>query len=183
MNDQLAFVFGLIRRFPFCSACIVATLALTGGAWVLWDQVQELEATHKERTKEGEAMLALLVGGSTQRQELAAVHEAARRIEDNLVVETNLAENAWYFFKFEEQTKIRLTDLHPLNSPPTDTSPIFRRVPYTLRASGTFDQIYAFVGAIETGPRLARITAFNFSRQAGGAAIMLDLSIDMLGKR
>lgn len=183
MNDQFAAIGAWIRRYPFCAGCIMATLALAGAAWYLWGQIEDLEATHKERAKEGQAMLALLVGGSTQRQELAAVHEASRRIEDNLVVETNLAENAWYFFKFEEQTKIRLSDLHPLNSPPTDTSPIYRRVPYTLRASGTSDQVYAFLGAIETGPRLARITSFNLARQATGPGIMLDLSIEMLGKR
>ncbi len=183
MSEHLADLWVVIRRYPFCAGCIIATLLLGGAAWYLVGENEELEASRKERSKEGEAMLALLVGGSTQRQELAAAHEASRRIEDNLVIETNLAENAWYFFKFEEQTKVRLAELHPLNSPSTDTSPFFRRVPYTLRVSGTIDQVYAFLGAVETGPRLAKITSFNFARQGTGPGIMLDLSIEMLGKR
>jgi hypothetical protein len=183
MSEHLAALWVVIRRYPFCAGCIIATLLLGGAAWYLVGENEELEASRKERSKEGEAMLALLVGGSTQRQELAAAHEASRRIEDNLVIETNLAENAWYFFKFEEQTKVRLAELHPLNSPSTDTSPFFRRVPYTLRVSGTIDQVYAFLGAVETGPRLAKITSFNFARQGTGPGIMLDLSIEMLGKR
>lgn len=174
----------LLRRYPYCAACAVLTVALGGGAWYLSDQNDELEIVRQDRAKEGEAMLTLLVGGSTQRQELASVREAARRIEENLVIESNLAENAFYFYKFEEQTKARLPELHPLSSPTTDTSTLYRRVPYTLRVSGTFEQVSAFLFAIETGPRLANITAFAFSRrEATGNGIMLDLSLELLGRK
>ena len=174
----------LLRRWPICVACVALTIASGVGWWMLRDRIEELQAAHAQKSKEGEAMLALLVGGSTQRAELEAVREATRRIEENLVVEANLAENLWYFYKLEEQTKARLPELHQLSSPTTDKSPLYRRVPYSLRIAGSFDQVSAFLLALETGPRLVKITAFNFARtDATGSAMSLDLSVELLGKR
>jgi Tfp pilus assembly protein PilO len=174
----------LLRRWPYCAASLVLTIGLLIGAWFLREKSHELEVIHRERAKEGEAMLSLLVGGSTQRQELATVREIARRIDDNLVVEANLAENLWYFYKLEEQTKARLPELHQMNSPSSDKSPLYRRVPYTLRVLGTYDQVAAFLLALETGPRLVKITAFSYARtDANGTNMSLDLSVELLGKK
>ena len=174
----------LVRRYPFCAVCTLVILALSGGAWYIIGENEDLEIVRQGRAKEGEAMLALLVGGSSQRQELATVREVARRIEEHLVVETNLAENAFYFYKFEEQTKARLPELHPLTSPASETSTLYRRVPYTLRVAGTYAQVSAFLFAVETGPRIANITAFGFSRRdLGSSEILLDLSLELLGKK
>ncbi len=173
-----------LRRWPICIVCVVVTIASAVGWWLLRDRITELHTVHAQRTKEGEAMLALLVGGSTQRAELEAVREATRRIEENLVVEANLAENLWYFYKLEEQTKARLPELHQLSSPTTDKSPLYRRVPYSLRIAGGYDQVAAFLLALETGPRLVKITNFNFARaEPTGSAMALDLSVELLGKR
>ena len=68
MNPLLAQFIALIRRYPYCAACTVVTLLLGGIAWFLIGQNEDLEAVRMDRAKEGEAMLTLLVGGSTQRQ-------------------------------------------------------------------------------------------------------------------
>lgn len=173
-----------VRRWPWCVACGAVTLGCAVGAWLLSAEIGVLEEIHRGRSKEGEAMLAQLVGGSTLRAELAAVRETVRRIEENLVVEANLAENLWYFYKLEEQTKARLPDLHQTNSPPADKSPLYRRVPYGLRVTGTYAQVAAFLLGLETGPRLVKITAFNYARSdPGGQALSLDLTVELLGKR
>ncbi len=184
MNPQLERAVTFLRRYPYGAACTALTLALAGVAWYVSGENADLEVVRVDRAKEGEIALTTLIGGSTQRQELAAVREATRRIEDNLVIETNLAENAFYFYKFEEQTKARLPELHPLTSPAADTSALYRRVPYTLRVAGTYEQVSAFLFAIETGPRLANITAFSLSRRdAAGSGVGLDLSLELLGKK
>lgn len=174
----------LIRRWPYCAGCLVVVLGCAIGVWFIRDRIAELQQVHAERTKEGEAMLATLVGGSTQRAELEAVKEATRRIEENLVSETNIAENYWYFYKLEEQTKARLPELHQLNSPSTDKSPLYRRVPYTLRITGGYAQVASFLLALETGPRLAKINSFTYARaDAAGASMTLDLALELLGKK
>jgi hypothetical protein len=170
----------LFRRYPFGAFCVVITLLAAVGSWFLWGYVQDQQVVLDDRLKEGKGMLETLIGGSTQRQELATVREVSHRISENLVGE-NLAENHWYFYKIEEQTKAHLPELHQLNSPLNENSPVFQRVPYTLKVNGTFDQVGAFVQAIETGPRLAKITSFTFTRN--GPSITLELSLDMLGKK
>lgn len=184
MNPQLASALAFVRRHLFATICAVLIAGSAVAAWMLSQEIDDLNAAVEDRAKEGDDMLKLLVGGSTQRQELAAVREATHRIEDNLVVENNLAENYWYFFRFEEQAKARLPELHQLSSPTTDASTLYCRVPYSIRVTGTYDQVAAFLFAIETGPRLANVTSFALTRRtAGGDAITLDLSVELLGKK
>lgn len=186
MNPQLAAFLALLRRYPFAAACILLVVGCGVGAYFFWDDIEVEEAVRQDRAKEGEAMLELLVGGSTQRQELAAVREATRRIEDNLIIEANLADNNWYFYKFEEQTKARLLELHPQSSPTTDETTLYRRIPYTLRVSGSYEQVASYLLALETGPRLANITAFGYSRrdkEADSTSLVLELSLELLGKK
>ena len=184
MNPQLASLLLLIRRFPQSTICLGLTFVFGAASWVLHGQIAELELMQQERAKEGEAMLPLLVGGPTQRSELAAVQEVARRIESNLVVEHNLAENLWFFYKLEEQTRVRLPELHQLSSPPVAASSLFKRIPYTLKVTGSFDQVAAFLLALETGPRLVNIVSFTCSRTgAGGVGLAMDLSLELLGKK
>ena len=182
MSPQASSFVAFLRRNPFSAICAILIVGLGVASWFLWQQIGDLEPARQDRAKEGEDMLALLITGSTQRQELAAVREATHRIEDNLVIETNLAENLWYFYKFEEQTKSRLPELHQLNSPTTDPSPLYCRVPYTLRISGTYEQVASFLLAVESGPRLAKINSFTFNRR-GPDAITLELALDLLGKK
>ena len=70
--DQLL---GLFRRFPFSAACVVVTLLSALAAWYLSGENENLEIVRRDRAKEGEATLSLLVGGSTQRQELDFVRD------------------------------------------------------------------------------------------------------------
>lgn len=182
-------VLDLVRRYPYCVACVAVTLACAAGIWYLRGQNEAIHTVALEKQREGEKMLALLVTGSTQRQELEFVREATRRIEENLLIETNLAENLWYFYKLEEQTRVRLPELHQLSSPPGDRQPLFKRIPYSLRVVGTHDQVAAFLQALETGPRLVNITAFTLVRRgaevgnAPAGSLSLDLNIELLGKR
>ncbi|MBM3851566.1 MAG: hypothetical protein FJ399_00260 [Verrucomicrobia bacterium] len=184
MSGTLGTLVDFVRRWPYCVACAVLAVVLIGGGVYLHLEVRNLEGILKGRSEEGEAMLTKLIGGSSLRQELTEVRSVTRRIEENLVVETNLAENLWYFYKLEEQTKAQLPELHQVSSPAVDKSPTFRRVPYGLRVVGSYEQVAAFVQALETGPRLAKITTFACSRaDASGASVSLDLNVELLGKR
>lgn len=184
MNLQFEAFRALLRRYPFAATCIFLILVSGAAAYFLWDDIDRQETARIDRAKEGEAMLELLVGGSTQRQELDAVREATRRIEDNLIIEANLADNNWYFYKYEEQTKARLLELHPQSSPTIDGTTLYKRVPYSLRVSGTYAQVSAYLLALETGPRLANITAFGFGRRDRDSdSVVLELSLELLGKK
>jgi Tfp pilus assembly protein PilO len=184
MNSLLAKLLDFIRRWPYSVSCGLLTLLLVGGVVYLHFEIDRLESSLKSKSKEGEEMLDKLVSSSTLRQELTDIRQVTRRIEENLVVETNLAENLWYFYKLEDQTKAQLPELHQVSSPAADKSPHFRRVPYGLRVIGTYEHVAAFLLALETGPRLVKITTFSISRtDPSGASISLDLNVELLGKR
>jgi len=183
MSPQLANALALARRYPFGVTCSVITICTAVTTYFLWQDRDEQELVYQDVSKQGEAMLDLRKGGSTQREELAAVRDATRRIEDNLVIEANLADNKWYFYKMEEQTKVRLLDISQNPAAPGDSS-LYRRIPFSARVTGTYEQVASFLLALETGPRLAKITSFNFSRRGPGSdAIALDLTLELLGKK
>jgi Tfp pilus assembly protein PilO len=124
------------------------------------------------------------VGGKKLAEELEELRKRTKEMEDNLVIENNLAVNLWYFYNFEEQTKVQLPELNPLSSPLTDKAAEFRRMPYGLRVLGTYEQVSAFLYALETGSRLLRITSFNLARaDPAGQAVTLDLNVELLGKK
>ena len=201
MNPQLAALLALMKRYPWCVACIAVALVCGGGAFWFSLDLDDLAEPYAQRGKKYEEMLTLTKGGLTQKQELEQVMATTKRIDENLMAD-ELIDNNWYFYKFEEQTKAHLGELHQLNTPPTDNSPNFRRVPYTIRVSGTYEQVGNFLLALETGPRLMRATSFSVSRSTGGnkdrggrdggstepaddvvSSVTLDANIELLGKK
>ncbi len=184
MSASVGDILDFVRRWPYCVACGALTVVLGAGSWYLHAESTRLEIVLRDRGKEGEAMLSQLIGGSTLRQELAEAKAVGKRIDENLVVEANLAENSGYFYQIEEQTKAHLPDFHQVSSPNTDKSTLFRRVPYGLRVTGTYEQVVSFLLALETGPRLVKITTFTLARlDPAGRTVSLDLNIELLGKK
>lgn len=173
----------LMRRHPFGAVCVGLSIIAMGISWFLWQQVDELEAAHYVRSQEGESMLNTLVAGPLLRQELSMVRSYTRRIEDHLVTEENQSENYSYFYTIEDQSKARITELRQRAAPPPDGGGPYKRIPYSVKVTGTFPQVAAFLQAVETGPRLSSITSFSFRRQAPGSQMLtLDLSLVLLGK-
>jgi Tfp pilus assembly protein PilO len=168
------------HRFRAASIVVMVSLALASG--VLLKYQHSLSGVLSKLRVEGEARQATLVSGPQMRQELANVKEITHRIELNLVSD-NLEENVGYFYQMEEQTKVHLDELHPLSAP-IDNNPSFKRVPFSLRTSGNYQQLISFIYAIETGPRLANITSFGLRRRGNNSPIItLELSLELLGKK
>jgi Tfp pilus assembly protein PilO len=168
-----------LRRYLFGAVSIIVGVVCLIAAGYLWYERDELENRLRERTEEGQAMLATVMAGPILREELAAVRQATRRIDDNLVIETNLSENLWYFYKFEERTKIHLEDLHQLNIPAIDNDSPYKLVSYSLRGTGTYAQIMAFLQNVEAGPRLMILRSFSLTRATSATATPTDLDAIM----
>jgi hypothetical protein len=172
------------RRHPLSALCgsVVVICALV--CWGLNRDLTWLEIDHKQLLQDGELQLAAMISGPSVRQERLAALEVTRRIEDNLVIEDNLAENLWYFYKMEQQTKVHIAELLPVNSIVSDTRSLYRRVPFTIRVTGTYDQTAAFLHAIETGPRLSNVTYLSYRRSdLASANVILEMNVELLGKK
>ena len=116
MSETTKYIFQRLRRQPYGIVCVVCAILASVGAWWVRAEIDQLQIAYDQRANEGNAMLAMLVSGSTLRQELGFARTTVRRIEENLVVSANLADNLWYFYKLEEQTKAKLPELHQLSS-------------------------------------------------------------------
>lgn len=174
--------FTLLKKYPAASVCAALTVVFLGAIIYLNGRVDDLDLQRQLREHEGENSLAKLVSGPPLRQELAGVREAKLRLESNLVIEDNLADNLWYFYKIEDETGVRLKDLRQVNGG-LQFNTKFRRVPYEINASGTYPQLAHFLRAIETGSRLARFTSFSFHhREDSGTLIEAEFSVELLGK-
>jgi Tfp pilus assembly protein PilO len=173
-----------LRRHPLSALCGTICVICAIVCWYVYGNLQWLNLEHKQILQDADLQMATMISGPSVRQERLAALEVARRIEDNLVVEDNLAENLWYFYKIEQQTKVHIAELRPTNSVVSDTKSLYRRVPFTIRVTGTYEQTASFLYAIETGPRLAYITSLTFRRtEPDLPLVILEMNVELLGKK
>ncbi len=174
-----------LRRNLFAVVCSAIIVVLLGTGWWLWHDLHTQEETLQARTLQGEAELETIAMSPLLREALAQTRTAVDRINRNLAVESNLADNLWYFYKLEEQTKARIRGLNQLatSGPGQDDRAEYKPIPYTMEVSGTFAQVMDFLQSLESGPRLVKVRGFNFRRsESGGDAVVLQLELSVLGK-
>lgn len=157
-----------VRRNAFAVACVGLSVILGGISLFLLQRRGELESRLQQRTLEGEEMLALIGSGPRLREQNAIAKEAVDRIESQLVVEANLAENMGVFYEIEEATGSRLSELRQLNAPAPEEDAPYKNVPYSLQLDGSFEQVASYLYRLETGPRLAKLVSFTLQRREGG---------------
>jgi Tfp pilus assembly protein PilO len=174
----------VVRRHPLSVLCGIIFVVCGIISWLTYDDMKGLELERNQLSQDGDLMVATLITGPSVRTELETIREVTRRLDDNLVVEDNLAENLWYFYKIEQLSKAHLSELHQLNPLMPDSRSLYRRIPYSLTVTGTYEQTGAFLYAIETGPRLANIASVNFRRtEPDSPSLRLEVNLELLGKK
>ncbi len=170
------------RRYPLVAVTLSVFVLLSVANYVLWQRQELITEQHDGVRREGEAMLFALSGQSRIAGELAAVQGALKMIDRNLIVEADLAENLGYFYQMEAQCRVRLNQLNQLSSQPSLEGNPYKSIPFSLRVTGSYPQVMTFLRQLETGPRLARIRTYSFSRaDAKNNTLALDLIVEMLG--
>ncbi len=174
----------LARRNPvaFTSIALIVLVGITD--YFLWQRRNELAANYERKRLEGEALLLSLNGQARLTAQSAAVDEALAYIDKNLAIESDLAGNLDYFYQIEKSAKIRLGNLSQLSSQPTGGDEAYRAIPFSLRLTGTYPQVLAYLHELETGPRLIRVKYYRFSQTDATAVdgLSLDLTVEMLGR-
>ena len=185
MNNKLPVQIGqLALRYPFCAICLILSVLFVGASWWIRLDLNDLEAQQQKSAREGDIMLKAIARGSQLRTELTAARAATQRITENLVVEKNIPQNFWYFYKLEQDTRVKLLEL--LQRPPSlqdfDAPTTYKRVPYSLRLTGSFRSAVAYLQRLETGSHFGRINSFLLQRQDPKSSdVSLQLNLDLLG--
>jgi Tfp pilus assembly protein PilO len=185
MNQKILARLGyLALRYPFGAVGLILSLLLIGvSVWLQFDS-RALETRQQNRAHEGDNMLKFIARGSQLRAELTTVRAATQRITESLVVEKNIPENFWYFYKIEQDTQVKLTELQQRPTPLQEagTPATYKRVPYSLKLTGTFRAVIAYLQRLESGSRFGRIYSFQLQRQDPTTSnVVLQLDLELLG--
>jgi hypothetical protein len=183
LSDFIQWI-AVVRRHPISALCAIVCILCGMACWYIAGNMKWLEIEHKQIAQDSDLAQSSLISGPSVKQERLAALVITRQIEDNLVVEDNLAENLQYFYKIEDRTKAHVVELRPLNSIISDSKSLYKRVPFSIRVTGTYEQAIGFLYGIETGPRLASITSLSVRRQEPGAqVVILDMDLDLLARK
>lgn len=181
MNALWQQFLALARRRPVVTLLLVFSLGLGVANYFLWQQRRAITLRHEEARREGEAMLRALTDQARIKSELTDLQSALAQIDRNLVVEGEMEVNLGYFYKMERLSQVRLGQLNQLSSQPTTDGNPFKAVPFSLRATGSYSHLMSFIHLLETGPRLARVRTFSFTRgEAKDKTLDLDLTVELL---
>ncbi|MBL9214766.1 MAG: type 4a pilus biogenesis protein PilO [Opitutaceae bacterium] len=183
MNDLLQQIGAFVRRHPVAVVSLTLFVLLGVANYFLWQRQSELTARHERIRLEGEKTLQSLAAHSRTQANLTIANEAIAHLEKNLIVESELPENLSYFYQMETSSRVRLSDLQQLGGRPVDDGGPYRAIPFSLHVTGSYSQVMAFIHALETGPRLLRISAYTFSRRDPvNDALALELTVEVLAR-
>jgi len=184
MNPRLRQLVDLSVDYAFVSVCLLVVLVAGSASYFLRQNVAELEHEHAFIRGEGETVLKTIAGAAALRNDRVALEAAVREINANLITEENLADNLGYFYKIEEQSHARISELHQQPSAAgANSGGSVKTVPFSVNVTGTYTQVTSFLYQLEHGPRLMKINAFSFTRRVStGDAVVLELNLEMLAR-
>ena len=184
MSDLLQQFLAVARRYPVAAISSILLVLFGVADYFLWQQRDDRAETYERTRQEGETMLLSLNGQARITAQSATVEETLAYIDKNLTLESDLAGNLDYFYQIEKNTRIRLTNLSQLSSQPGGEEEIYRAIPFSLRLTGAYPQVLAFLHELETGPRVLRVKNYRFAQTDAAAAdgLSLDLTVEMLGR-
>jgi Tfp pilus assembly protein PilO len=170
------------RNYPVAFTSLVLLVVLGGADWFLWKRWTQLNVDNERSHAQGEAMLLSLSSHPRIEAQLKEAGKALTYIDQNLALESDLAGNLDYFYQIEKSTSAKLSSLSQLSSQPSTDKESYQAIPFSLRLSGSYPQILAYLHALETGPRLVRLKNYRLSQGGTSEGLSLDLTVDMLGR-
>ncbi|HYC70974.1 MAG TPA: type 4a pilus biogenesis protein PilO [Opitutaceae bacterium] len=171
---------GFARRRPLVAGCLfLAALSLPANLY-LWRERSAVTAEHAEIRRRGEATLAAVADRGRIKADVAALTEALGEIDRHLASEESMEVNLGYFYRVEKLSRVRLARIDQLVAAPTIAGQPYKAVPVSLRVTGPYRNLLAFIRELETGPRLLRVREYRLERDPGVTDLNLHLTVDLL---
>jgi Tfp pilus assembly protein PilO len=183
MNRRLRQLVNLAADYAFVSLCLLVILVAASASVILRQSIAGLEEEHAYIREEGEAVLKTIAGATAMRNDRTRLAAAVREINAHLISEDNLADNLGYFYRIEDQSHARISELHQQPTAVGSSGGTVKTVPFTVNVTGTYEQVTSFLYQLEHGPRLMKISAFSFNRRLlTGDAVVLELNLEVLAR-
>ena len=135
MNQRLRQFIDLAADHAFVSICLAVVLLAGSAGYFLRQSIAELEEAHAFIRGEGEAVLKTIAGAAALRNDRAVFEAAVKEINANLITEENLADNLGYFYKIEEQSHARISELHQQATPAASSGGSFKTIPFSVNVT------------------------------------------------
>ncbi len=180
----------LLKKHPISAVCLVIILGCAGTLYYRGDAIAASQAEYDAKAHEAAKMVNNVKASPGLAEQVAEIRELSKELEARLVRADQLAVNLQYFYKLEADHGVKLIDVRQ-NNLPVRRGPktIYTPVPFSLTLQGSYAQLVSFLGDLQNGRHLCRITSSNFS-QAGGPTgaglgepeVMLTLNLELLGQ-
>lgn len=182
----------LLKKHPIGAICVVLSLACGALLYFRADAVAAAQAEYEEKAAEAAKMSDNVKASPGLDEQVAEIQQLGKELDGRLVKVGQLAVNLQYFYKLEADHGVKLLDVRQ-NTPARSTRGAgntgFTPVPFTVSAQGSYAQLVKFLGALQNGRHLCRITSASFSRSGGGTSdttaeqpMNLSLNLELLGQ-
>lgn len=183
-----------IKKNVVSSTCAVVAVLLLVFFLVRKGSVSAMEGAIEVKTSESRALKANIVNAASLKEHLEKLKVANELVSSRLMKAGDLAKSQQYFYKMETDSGVKLMDLRPLSNTTgpakTATKSVYSPVSYSCTVQGTYQQLLAFLGGLESGDHFSRILSANVSLVGSGAesaalsdpALTMMISIEFLGQ-
>ena len=173
------------KRNPVAVICGVLCVAFIAAIFLRNGLVAEAETTLEAKTAEGQKYATNIQYSAQLKDQVDAVTAANKEIESRIIRASQMAMNMGYFYKLENDTKIKMIDSRQLTpaSVPKPAKGAFLPVSFAVAVQGDLNLVLTFLRQVENGVHYARINNATLSGNAvqRGAPLTLSLSVDLLG--
>lgn len=177
----------------------VAALVITGSMTVYVihkDKKSLLDSEIDQVNIRISSMLKNIKKSKGLEEDIESIESKIETLNERMFQVQELATNYNYFFNFEDETGIKVSDLKQVGIAEEEVDPKKKRMPkpvvnsyekirFHLKASGEYAEIVNFLRKLEGGPSFYRLEKFRLAKSETGEAelLFLDIAFLMLGEK
>lgn len=176
----------LIKKHPVSFSCILVCLVCGAAIYFRYGNIAANQSALDEKSAEVAKMTGNIRNSAGLTEQVAEIQSYTKELEARLLKSSQLAVNLQYFYKLEAENGVKLVDVRQNALPRNTKSSAYIGVPFNVSVQGTYSQVINFLGRLQNGRHLCRITASNFTKVAAAegndSLVNLSLNLELLGQ-
>jgi hypothetical protein len=177
-----------IRRFfktrPFLAVCGLLVCVAGLAIFFRWEQIDEVTEQLEAKAKEAMTLEKNLGHAAGLAEHLKALSEAEAEVPRHLGIASQMANNFSYLYGLEVATGVKFVDLQSLSGVSKVAKSSYVRIPFSITAQGTSNQVLDLLSRIEEGERYCRLSVATLTATKSDPpddTLLLNINFDMLG--
>ncbi len=176
----------LIKKHPIGFGCSVVCVLCGVAIYLRYGNIEASQQDLDAKSAEVAKMTANIRNSANLAEQVAEMQAHAKELESRMLKAGQLAVNLQYFYKLETENGVKLVDVRQNALPRNAKTDGYVGVPFSVTVQGTYAQVMNFMGRLQNGRHLCRISAANFTKAAASegteALVNLTLNLELLGQ-